>query len=214
MNIIAAAVSSNLHMYANQEQASRQTGVAQDQAAERRADAKQAWKEQAQRVMAELQTSHANANKGENNLKVKALIDKFKLGKKLTPAEMAYLRKHAPDQIESIERISRERKAVEWGMRAAGTKLDVDRVILLTSRHALEKTASEEQIVRAAQFRDAHYEYMKTEEYRKKPDHPWDVSQDKAKSLRPLPVNQIKYTTMALFAYEKAKRGSSIDTHT
>jgi len=204
MTIISSAGQSVWSRYVRQEPASRQGSAAQGEKTERKADARQTWMEEARRVAMGLQAFRTG--KEGSGLQVRSLIDKFKTGKKLTPAEMAYLRKHASDEYETIERISREREVVEWGMRAAVTKQDVDHVVLLSSRHALKKSASEADVVRAAQFRDAHYQYMQTEEYREKPNHPWE-DRKRSSRTRYIPENNnIRYNTMAIFAYEKAKQ--------
>jgi hypothetical protein len=200
VNILPAAIQPILTRYAKKEQAPRQADHAADQAAGQITDAKQAWKEQAQRVISELQSS----KQGASNLKVQSLLDKFRMGKKLTPAELAYLRKHAPDQAGYIERVSTKRKLVELGMKAAGTKQDVHHVVFLSSQLALKNPNSEEAAASVLQINDAHNEYMKTKEYRDKPDHPWD-DLDRSKRSRRTADLPGKYTAMAIMAYEQTK---------
>ena len=65
---------------------------------------------------------------GEDDPKAQRLIEKFKNGKKLTPEEMAYVRKNAPGIVDTIDRIMREREVIELSMKMAPTKTDVQMV--------------------------------------------------------------------------------------
>lgn len=134
------------------------------------ADAKQTVREMMLRRMAEIRA--ARTDQGEGNPRVQILIAKFKSGRKLAPDEMAYLRRHAPGMIDWIERISREREALEQGMRMAPTKTDVQKVVLHAMKPISGRLSAEEEVVRVRHLADARIEYMKTLEYRDKPDAP------------------------------------------
>ena len=72
--------------------------VTEGNALQQMTDAKQALKETVQRQLAEIE--EARTDMGEDDPKAQRYIEKFKNGKKLTPEEMAYVRKHA--QVWSI----------------------------------------------------------------------------------------------------------------
>src|SRR5690606_41924678 len=71
---------------------------------------KQALKEQILRKLSELQA--LVTEQGHDNPKVKLIIDKFRNGKKLTSAEIAYLSQHAKGIVDRSEerRVGKERR--------------------------------------------------------------------------------------------------------
>ena len=105
-------------------------------------DSKQELKEMAQRHIAEIQ--EARTDMGEDDPKAQRLIEKFKNGKKLTPEEMAYVRKNAPGIVDYIDRIMREREVIELSMKMAPTKTDVQMVAFRTSKQ-IEKHPNPEE---------------------------------------------------------------------
>jgi len=131
------------------------------------ADVKASVRETMLRRLSEMQA--AQARQGMDNPRVKRLIDIFKSGRKLAPDEMAYLRAHAPGQIDWIERVAHERAALELGMRSARTKTDVQMTVLLAADRGTLRRNAEEHIVRVRHYLDAQAQYMKTAEYRNKP---------------------------------------------
>lgn len=130
-------------------------------------DSKQELKELAQRQIAEIQ--EARTDMGEDNPKAQRLIEKFKNGKKLTPEEMAYVRKNAPGIVDYIDRIMREREVIELGMKMAPTKTDVQMVAYRASKQIEQHQNPEEREIRAKHLADAKHEYEQTDEYKEKP---------------------------------------------
>ncbi len=131
-------------------------------------DAKQALKETVQQQIAEIEA--ARTDMGEKDPKAQSLIEKFKSGKKLTPEEMAYLRKNAPGIVDYIDRITREREVIELSMKIAPTKIDVQMVALHAAKQ-IEKHHPEEREIRAKHLADAKNEYEQTDEYKDKPNN-------------------------------------------
>ena len=140
--------------------------------AQHQLNARQVVRDEIQQNLSKLQASRTA--KGENDPKVQLILEKFKSGKKLTPDELAYVRRNAPGMIDNIEQIAREREIVEQGMRMAPTKMDVQIVVYQASQHISNNKSSEELSVRAMQLADAHREYMQTKEYEDKPNSPLD----------------------------------------
>ena len=164
-------------------------------------DSKQELKEMAQRQIAEIQ--EARTDMGEDDPKAQRLIEKFKNGKKLTPEEMAYVRKNAPGIVDYIDRIMREREVIELGMKMAPTKTDVQMVAFRASKQIEKHPNPEEREIRAKHLADAKHEYEQTDEYKEKPNSPLD------KEERPVRIkhkkNPKQYAQMAIQAYEQTK---------
>lgn len=178
---------------------------------QQQAEARQAWRESVQRQIAEILA--ARTDKGENDPRAQYLIDKFKSGKRLLPDEMVYVRQHAPGMIDYIERISRERDMIEQHMRIAPSKMDVGMVVFYASIRVPKHEHGDQSVARAMQFADAQYEYMRTEEYRQKPNSPYDKREKSAGPPAPKSLSLIPYTTMALTAYEQAKAVKRLKQH-
>lgn len=140
-------------------------------------DSKQALKETIKRQIEEI----TKPSTDENDPKVQSLMEKFKNGKKLTPAEMMYLRKKAPHMANYVERITREREAIELSMKAAPTKTDVQMVALHAAKQIEKYPNSEEREIRAKHLADAKHEYEKTDEYKEKPNSPIEMKEEPAK---------------------------------
>jgi len=131
------------------------------------ADAEIAVRDAMLRRMADMRA--ATAIRGEDDLRARLLIDKFKSGRELAPDEMNYLRLHAPGEIEWIERIAAEREMLEQHMRLAPTRTDVQMLVLLATHRNVRNESAEHRLARARQFADAQSRYMLTDEYRNKP---------------------------------------------
>ena len=69
-----------------------------------------------------------DVKKTEISGKISAITGKLKAGKKLSGADMAFLRKHAPDLYEKAMMISREREGYRKRLDKARTKDEADRV--------------------------------------------------------------------------------------
>jgi hypothetical protein len=164
------------------------------------AKAKQAVREAILRQIAEAEAAR-NA-KGEDDPRVRSLLQKFYFGRKLTPDETAYLRRNAPGKIDEIERVMREREVVEQSMRFAPTRLDVQMVAARAMKSAAGPPYSADGALRARHIADAQYEYMKTDEFREKPVGPFDR---RPRKTGPYPDKTIQYLTTVVFAYERAK---------
>lgn len=166
------------------------------------AEAKQAARDAVLRHIAEMQS--ARAKTGEDNPRVRYLIGKFESGRKLTWDELAYLRIHAPGRIDSIEQVSREREVLELSMRSAPSKMEVQLVAARAAGRIAKHPNSEEGITLALHLSDAQHEYMKTDEYQRKPAGPAAKQPEYPPGPSPS-EKQFWYVSMAITAYERAK---------
>lgn len=164
-------------------------------------DSKQALKETVQQQIAEIE--EARTDMGEDDPKAQRLINKFKNGKKLSPEEMAYVRKNAPGMADYIDRIAREREIIEFGMKMAPTKTDVQMVAFNAAKQIEKHQIPEEREIRAKHLADAKHEYEQTDEYKEKPNSPLD-KQEKPVKVR-YKRNEKQSHELAKVAYEQAK---------
>ena len=155
------------------------TPVAEGNDLQQMAASKQALKETVQRQLSEMQ--EARTDMGEDDPKAQRYIEKFKNGKKLTPEEMAYVRKHAPGMVDYIDRIMREREVIELSMKMAPTKTDVQMVAFRTAKQIEKHQIPEEREIRAKHLSDAKHEYEQTDEYKEKPNSPLDKQEKPVK---------------------------------
>ncbi|WP_100401906.1 hypothetical protein [Bacillus sp. FJAT-42315] len=162
-------------------------------------DSKQAIKETVQRQIAEIE--EARTDMGEDDPKAQRLIETFKNGQKLTPEEIAYVRKNAPGIIDYIDRITREREVIELSMKMAPTKTDVQMVAFRASKQIENHQNPEEREIRAKHLADAKHEYEQTDEYKEKPNSPLEKQEKPAMiSYKPTRKQSIE---MAKIAYEQ-----------
>jgi len=173
-------------------------------------DPKKALKETMQKIIAEME--EARTDMGEDNPKAQSLIEKFKSGKKLTPKEMAYLRKHAPGIVDYIQRISQQREIIELGMKAAPTKSDVQLVAFHAAKLIERYPKPEEREILARHLADAKNKYEQTEEYKEKLSNPLDKQEKRWKTRHKRNQHQ---SGMAKTAYEQNKilTGKSYNTN-
>ena len=165
-------------------------------------DSKQALKEMVQRQIAEME--EARTDMGEDDPKAQRLIEKFKNGKKLTPEEMAYVRKNAPGMVNTIDRIMREREVIELSMKIAPTKADVQMVAFRASKQIEKYQNPEEREIRAKHLADAKHEYEQTDEYKEKPNSPLDQEEKPVRMKHK--KNPKQYAQIAIQAYEQTKK--------
>lgn len=175
--------------------------VAEGNALQQMADSKQALKETVQRQLSEMQ--EARTDMGEDDPKAQRYIEKFKNGKKLTPEEMAYVRKHAPGMVDYIDRIMREREMIEFSMKMAPTKTDVQMVAFRAAKQIEKHQIPEEREIRAKHLVDAKHEYEQTDEYKEKPNSPLD-KQEKPVKVR-VKLSEQQTITLAKASYEQVK---------
>lgn len=155
-----------------------------------------------QRFIAELE--EARTDMGEDDPKAQRLIEKFKSGKKLTPEELAYVRKNAPGMRDFIDRIMREREMIEMSMRQAPSKTDVQMVVYRASKQIEREPNADLKELRAKHLADAKQEYEQTNDYKEKPNSPLDREQRAvrlAKEKKPKPYNPV-----AIASYEKVSK--------
>lgn len=168
-------------------------------------DPKQALKESVQQQIAEIE--EARTDMGEDDPKAQRLIEKFKNGKKLTPEEMAYVRKNAPGIVDYIDRITREREVIELSMKLAPTKSDVQMVAFRAAKQIEKHEIPEEREIRAKHLTDAKHEYEQTDEYKEKPNSPLNQQE------RPVKVrykrSEKEMLGVAKLAYEQVKKEPS-----
>ena len=177
------------------------TPVAEGNALQQMATSKQALKETVQRQLSEMQ--EARTDMGEDDPKAQRYIEKFKSGKKLTPEEMAYVRQNAPGMVDYIDRIMREREMIEFSMKMAPTKTDVQMVAFRAAKQIEKHQIPEEREIRAKHLVDAKHEYEQTEEYKEKPNSPLD-KQEKPVKVR-VKRSEKETLELAKTAYEPVK---------
>ena len=177
------------------------TPVAEGNALQQMATSKQALKETVQRQLSEMQ--EARTDMGEDDPKAQRYIEKFKSGKKLTPEEMTYVRKHAPGIVNYIDRIMREREMIEFSMKMAPTKTDVQMVAFRAAKQIEKHQIPEEREIRAKHLVDAKHEYEQTDEYKEKPNSPLD-KQEKPVKVR-VKRSEKETLELAKVAYEQVK---------
>lgn len=180
---------------------SEPTAAAEPAVPQQPVDAKQALKESVQKQIAELDA--ARNDKGEDNPKAQRLIEKFKNGKKLTPDEMAYVRKNAPGMVDYIDRIMREREVIELSMKMAPSKAHVQIAAFRAAKDIEKHENPEEREIRMKHLADAKTEYEKTDEYKDKPNTPLDT-EDRSKKKRSKQMNNSQQSTMQTLARAKA----------
>ncbi|OCS87260.1 hypothetical protein [Caryophanon latum] len=154
-------------------------------------DAKQALKESVQKQLAEIEAARTDI--GEDDPKAQRLIEKFKNGKKLTPDEMAYVRRNAPGMVDYIDRIMRERDVIELSMKMAPSKADVQIVAFRAAKQIEKHEIPEEREIRMKHLADAKAEYEKTDEYKDKPNTPLD-REERPKKTRPKQKDKVHVT--------------------
>lgn len=142
-------------------------------------DLKQQLKEAARQLISDNEVKQSNI--GEDSLKTKLLIEMFKNGKKLTAAEMAYIRKYAPEMYEHVSRIMRRREMFEQSMKTAPTKMDVQITVSLNVKQIEKDSLPEDREVLARHLADAKHEYEQTDEYKEKPNSLMDNKVRKAR---------------------------------
>ena len=179
-----------------------QTTVAQPE------DAKQALKVTVQQQIAEIE--EARTDMGEDNPKAQRLIEKFKNGKKLTPEEMAYVRKNAPGMVDYIDRITREREVIELSMKMAPTKTDVQMVAFRAAKQIEKHQNPEEREIRAKHLADAKHEYEQTDEYKEKPNSPLEKQEKTVKVS--YKRNDKESFELAKVAYKQVNLGKKENT--
>lgn len=109
-------------------------------------------------------------NKAKGTDKVAKIMAKFRAGKKLSGSELQYLEKNAPELYQMVRRIMLERKALEIRMEKAKTKEEVKEAVIDAMDVANRSSGGEERTMRLNQLWDAYQEYMKTGDYRGKPE--------------------------------------------
>lgn len=144
---------------------------------QREQEQKQALKEAIQR-----QTVASKMKTGKHNPKVQNILTKFHNGKKLSPEEMRYVRKHAPEQMETIIRITRERELTKMLMRQAKSKNDVQMIALSASQQVKNSPSASDRELRMKHLQNVKAEYEKTKEYKEKPNTQIDGAKKKKKS--------------------------------
>lgn len=114
-----------------------------------------------------------DVKKTEISGKISAITGKLKAGKKLSGADMAFLRKHAPDLYEKAMMISREREGYRKRLDKARTKDEADRVHMRKmqqmSAEVRQKDADPEfSNMRLAAILDERSDYVMNGKYRAK----------------------------------------------
>lgn len=101
------------------------------------------------------------------------ILKRARLGERLQSSDLKYMAGARPDQVGFLSRLSSERDNLTKRMRQARSKSEV-RMVHLGAVVTAGKTSvtAGEADSRINQLNDAKFEYMKTREYRKKPELP------------------------------------------
>lgn len=169
---------------------------------------KQEVKDRARHQIHDIKNALADVEKDNN--KIQHLLDKLKYGKRLTAAEMAYIRKHAPDKYEYVSRIMSKRDLFEQNMRIAPTKSDVQITAFIIAKQIEKHTILEEREVLARHLIDAKREYEQTDEYKAKPDGPLDVKKKTAANKLRKKQKDRSRTQFVIEAYSNNKNRSGV----
>lgn len=101
------------------------------------------------------------------------ILAKASLGKRLRRSEIGYIESVRPDQASLLSKTAAERDALTRRMRKSRSKSEVRMVHLGAVVTAGKSSVSAgEAYTRTNQLNDAKVEYMKTKEYRQKPELP------------------------------------------
>jgi len=90
------------------------------------------------------------------------------LGKKLSTAEIEYLKQHDPNLHSQVLSIAMERQAYEKALRQSRSKADVNNyntINLIGITGHLKNGGSEEQLMRANAIQEAHLEFLRSSKY-------------------------------------------------
>jgi len=108
-----------------------------------------------------------------------AIVSRLRSGKKLSHAEMGFLRKHAPEIYDEAVMVLRAREQMEQQMKQAKTKQQVQTIGMsmtmagisgIRSDSGKSSSTSEFYATLANHYTDAYKEYLGTDEYKKKKD--------------------------------------------
>jgi len=103
-----------------------------------------------------------------NEARLESIKNTLKLGKKLSTADMEYLKKHDPNLHSQVMTISMERKAYESALRQSRSKEAVNNYSmnhLMAIAGQLKGSTSEEQLMRANAIQEAHLEFIRSSQY-------------------------------------------------
>ena len=104
--------------------------------------------------------------------RINVIANKLKAGKKLSGAELSYLRKHSPDLYEKAIKIAREREGYRRSLDKAKTKDQADRVHMEKQQQLYTEAKqtgadSESLAMRNSAILDERLDYIKHGNYRK-----------------------------------------------
>lgn len=137
---------------------------------EKQVKSQESMKEFAQNYVEQL--DEALNGKGEDNVKVQQLMNKFRLGKKLSSSEMAYIKKHAPGLVNKIKEVMTKREILERSMKISKSKHQVHMATYSAVQLAKNEPTVEDKVTTTNHYADAQREYEKTDEYKEKPASP------------------------------------------
>jgi hypothetical protein len=111
------------------------------------------------------------AQESEKDVKLDRIMNKAKMGKKLTSDELRYVAKKAPEIYVKICRAMAEREALRKSMEAAKTKEQVT-AILVTHIAVIKQSGEDEfaMAMRSNMLAEEHREYTATMDYARKAD--------------------------------------------
>ncbi|WP_313892279.1 hypothetical protein [Psychrobacillus sp.] len=171
---------------------------------------KEVQAEERKKVLQQIsEMQEAKKKTGEGNPRAQRILSKFNSGKKLSPEEIQYLMKAAPENVERVIRVSAERQQNEMMMRAARTKTTTRHASMLAI-NAIRKTAgsgtSGDALTRSNQIQDSVKEYTSTKEYKDKPNDELNIKKKKKSPYnKPLHPQESGLWATANHAYLKAK---------
>lgn len=153
----------------------------------------------------------SEVNDADVNAKVQSLVEKFKSGKKLTAEEINFIRGQSPDTANYIERVLNERKIFEETFKNSPTKFHYYIAAMGFSKNIERNTSGEEKLVLSQHLRDAMFEFEKTDEFKEKPNTPYEASEKNSLEVLTLQhkyyLKKADYTTQLMInGYDSSKK--------
>jgi hypothetical protein len=130
--------------------------------------------QQQKKKKSSLMTALDDLQKENVQQRLSSIIGRLRSGKRLSHAEMAFLRTHAPDAHAQALQIMRQREMMERQMKSAQTKQQVHTIsttmVVSTANTAKsgDPLVTENAAALASQYADAYREYSQTEHYKRK----------------------------------------------
>ena len=124
-------------------------------------------------------------NKRKESQKLRKIITKFKMGKKLRGSELSFLARGAPELYVKVQKIVKQRKAMEMRLKNAKSKEEAADIVSGAMRNALnnEEMDEFEKISLTNQLREAYKEFMECDSYKSLPSDDLEAKKEEISLL-------------------------------